>query len=327
MYFFSSLRPTIKLEVAQVRSVGTIQSPQKLFQACPLPDGLKDFHWRQDEEVRWVNQPSELTQRGLGKPCPPTCPQQDCPQYQRAEAKVEEPAACMSLNYEKSQPIVTSETQTAGFGGEGDGQLFWTVCIGIHSFHLLAPSHGISWLAHPETKVPAQTESSRTTEESFHPPNKPRLIPTHPGTGKYGVCCTIIRSCQVNNPALFKNFQDSSTAFQRKHCALSPTTHLLLIPPPLLPLQRLPFCPSSLARFLWVTLAHSFKHLLMPQASQLPPVFPLPKLQADLYLLHTQWPPIPIHSGSSFPGTMMYQWQHLLPHQQVQVWSHILSCV
>lgn len=104
------------------------------------------------------------------------------------------------------------------------------VCVYPHlSKQLVALLHGIRWAAPPGTEAPAQSKSSRTTEETSLPlVQTTSLTPAHLGSAKVwppGVRCTI-SSCQVKSPAPLKPSRDLPAAFPRQPPALSPTTHL-----------------------------------------------------------------------------------------------------
>ena len=194
------------------------------------------------------------------------------------------------------------------FGRWGRPALPKGLCYPHLSKHLVALLHGIRWATPPGTKAPAQSKSSRTTEETSLPLEQTTepytCTPWHSQTWHPGGCCTIStwhsqtwhpRGCcttssgQVNSPALLKPSQDLPAAFPRQPLALSPTTHLLPIPPSLLPAPRLPFGPSSNpAMVLRVSLAHASAHPLMPQPHMCPEASHYPRSRlASTFCTHS----------------------------------------
>lgn len=171
------------------------------------------------------------------------------------------------------------------------------LCYPHLSKHLVALLHGIRWAAPPGTKAPAQSKSSRTTEGTSLPLEQTTepytCTPWHSQTWHPGGCCTI-SSCQVNSPAPLKPSQDLPAAFPRQPLALSPTTHLLPIPPPPLPAPRLPFGPSSNpATVLPGSLAQASAYPLMPR----------PHMCPEAPTTHGQgWPPPSVHTAATYSG-------------------------
>lgn len=223
--------------------------------ASPAPTWwLQDHHLREDE-ARWESWPvscSERTRRlsstlaGVHRP---------------------EDALPVHLNCKKLRSLVPAETWQRL--EDGDRLLFRKVCVYPHrSKHLVALRHGIRWAAPPGTKAPAQSKSSRTTEETSLPLEQTTepdaRTPWHSQTWHPGAWYTI-SSCQVSSPAPLKPLQDLPAAFPRQPLVLSPTVPLLPIPPSPLPAPRLPFSPSSPPVVLPVSLARAPAHPLMPQ--------------------------------------------------------------
>lgn len=147
---------------------------------------------------------------------------------------------------------------TTGFIRRGWTALLKGLCL-PSSFH---PS--ISWpysMGSDETlpqrlKPQPEPKAAEPLKKSVHHLNKPwSLIPAHPGTAKH-----LLHSRQLlpgKQPCPIQTLSGFSTAFRREYSALPPMSHLLLIPPPLLPVPRLPFSPSRLATVRRVSLAHS----------------------------------------------------------------------